>query len=150
MDLSIIKKSPTDVLLKDVIKGLKQRGVADEDIIASVTKAGVPDNMARSMISRVTEELDIEGVKTSKSIVRTEIDSSLFEWGKDFETEINERLNGFFDDITSLKVELSRGRMDQEQWLKELESVKSNVKDLNSSVKSFEIYAKEILKALKK
>ncbi len=150
MSLSIIKKSPTDVLLKDVIKGLKQQGVADEDIIASVTKAGVPDNMARSMISRVTEELDIEGVKTSKSIVRTEIDSSLFEWGKDFETEINERLNGFFDDITSLKVELSRGRMDQEQWLKELESVKSNVKDLNSSVKSFEIYAKEILKALKK
>ncbi len=148
--MSIIKKSPTDVLLKDVIKGLKQRGVADEDIIASVTKAGVPDNMARSMILRVTEEPDIEGVKTSKSIVRTEIDSSLFEWGKDFETEINERLNGFFDDIASLKVELSRGRMDQEQYLKELESVKSSVKDLSSSVKSFEIYAKEILKALKK
>lgn len=150
MDLSIIKKSPTTALLKDVIKGLKQQGVADEDIIASMTKAGVPDNMARSMISRVTEELDIEGVKTSKSIARIEIDSALFEWGKDFETEINERLNGFFDDITGLKVELSRGRMDQEQWLKELESIKSSVNDLNSSVKSFEIYAKEILKALKK
>ena len=150
MDLSIIKKSPTSALLKDVIKGLKQQGVADEDIIASMTKAGIPDNMARSMILRVTEELDIEGVSTSKSVARTEIDSALFEWGKDFETEINERLNGFFDDITGLKVELSRGRMDQERCLKELESVKSSVNDLNSSVKSFEIYAKEILKALKK
>ena len=79
MDVSIIKKSPTGALVKDVIKGLKQQGVADEDLVAGMTKAGVPDDMARSMVLRVTEELEIEGVKTSKSIVRAEIDSSLFE-----------------------------------------------------------------------
>ncbi len=150
MRLSIIKKSPTDVLVKDIVKGLKQQGIADEDIIASMTKAGIPDDVARSMVFRVTEDLEVEGVKTSKSIARTEIDSSLFEWGKDFEMKINERLDSFFEDIASIKVELNRGRIDQERCLKELESMESSVKDLNSSVKSFEIYAKEILKVLKK
>jgi hypothetical protein len=150
MRLSIIKKSPTDVLVKDMVKGLKQQGIADEDIIASMTKAGIPDDMASSMVLRVTEDMEIEGVKTSKSIARTEIDSSLFEWGKDFEMKINEKLNSFSEDITGLKVELNRGRIDQERCLKELESMESSVKDLNSSVKSFEIYAKEILKVLKK
>ncbi len=150
MRLSIIKKSPTDVLVKDMVKGLKQQGIADEDIIASMTKAGIPDDMASSMVLRVTEDLEVEGVKTSKSIARIEIDSSLFEWGKDFEMKINERLDSFFEDIASIKVELNRGRIDQERCLKELESMESSVKDLNSSVKSFEIYAKEILKVLKK
>ena len=150
MRLSIIKKSPTDVLVKDIVKGLKQQGIADEDIVASMTKAGIPDDMASSMVFRVTEDLEVEGVKTSKSIARTEIDSSLFEWGKDFEMKINEKLNSFSEDITGLKVELNRGRIDQERCLKELESMESSVKDLNSSVKSFEIYAKEILKVLKK
>lgn len=150
MNLSIIKKSPTGVLVKDIIKGLKQQGIADEDLITSMTKAGIPDDMARSMVLRVTEDLEIEGVKTSKSVVRAEIDSSLFEWGKNFEMKINERLNGFFADIDGVKAELNKGRMDQERCLKELEVIKSNVRDLNSSVKSFEIYAKEILKALKK
>ncbi len=150
MRLSIIKKSPTDVLVKDIVKGLKQQGIADEDIIASMTKAGIPDDMTSSMVLRVTEDLEVEGVKTSKSIARTEIDSSLFEWGKDFEMKINERLDSFFEDIASIKVELNRGRIDQERCLKDLESMESSVKDLNSSVKSFEIYAKEILKVLKK
>ena len=147
--MSIIKKSPTGVLVKDIIKGLKQQGVADEDLIAGMTRGGVPDDMARSMVLRVTEELEVEDMKTSKSIARIEIDSSLFEWGKDFEMQINKKLNGFSEDIAGLKAELHRGRMDQERCLKELKVIKSNVKDLNSSVKSFEIYAKEILKALK-
>ena len=150
MRLSIIKKSPTDVLVKDIVKGLKQQGIADEDIVASMTKAGIPDDMASSMVFRVTEDLEVEGVKTSKSIARIEIDSSLFEWGKGFEMKINEKLNSFSEDIDGLKVELNRGRIDQERCLKELESMESSVKDLNSSVKSFEIYAKEILKVLKK
>ncbi len=150
MCLSIIKKSPTDTLVKDVIKGLKQQGVADEDLIASMTKAGIPDDMARSMVLRVTEDLDVEGVGTLKSIARTEIDSSLFEWGKGFETKIDERLDDFSADIDGLKAELQKGRTDQEQCLKELEIIKGSLKELDSSVKSFEIYAKEILKALKK
>jgi archaellum component FlaC len=150
MNLSIIKKSPSDVLVKDLIKGLKQQGVADEDIIASMTKAGIPDEMARSMILRVTEELEVEGVSTSKSVARTEIDSSLFEWGKDFEAKIDEKLDSFSENLDVLKAELNQGRTDQERCLKELESIKSDVKDLSSSVKSFEVLAKEILKALKK
>lgn len=150
MSLSIIKKSPSDVLVKDLIKGLKHQGVADEDIIASMAKAGIPDEMARSMILRVTEELEVEGVSTSKSVARTEIDSSLFEWGKDFEAKIDEKLDSFSENLDVLKAELNQGRMDQERCLKELESIKSDVKDLNSSVKSFEVLAKEILKALKK
>ncbi len=148
--MSLIKKSPTGALVKDVIKGLKQQGMADEDLIAGMTKAGIPDDMARSMVLRVTEELEVEGISTSKSIARTEIDSSLFEWGKAFEAEINERFGGFSVDIEGLKVALRRGRTDQERCLKELEIVKGSVKELDSSVKSFEIYAKEILKALKK
>lgn len=150
MSLSIIKKSPTGALLKDVVRGLKQQGVADEDVIAGMTKARIPDDMARSMILRVTEELEVEGVSTSKSVARAEIDSSLFEWGKDFEAKIDEKLDSFSENLDILKAELNKGRTDQERCLKELESIKSDVKELNSSVKSFEVLAKEILKALKK
>lgn len=150
MDLSIIKKSPKDALVKDVVKGLMQQGVADEDIIAGMTNAGIPDDMARSMLSRVAEELEVEGVNTSKSVFRIEIDSSLFEWGKDFDTKLNEKLDEFSVDLIGLKSELDKGRIDQEQYQKELEVIKNSVNELTSSVKSFEIYAKEILKALKK
>lgn len=150
MRLSIIKKSPSDVLVKDLIRGLLQQGMADEDVLASMAKAGISDDMARSMVSRVSEELEVEGLGTSKSIVRTEIDSSLFEWGKDFESKIDEKLEGFSGNLDMLKKEMNGGRSDQEKCLKEIEVIKNNIKELNSSVKSFEVLAKEILKALKK
>lgn len=149
MKLSIIKKSPTGVLVTDVIRGLKQQGISDEDLIAGMTKAKIPDDMARSIVSRVTEELEIDGIRTQKSVTRTEIDSSLFEWGRDFEMKINEKLDDFSDVLLGLRVDLKKGRMDQELCLKEIEVIKGNIRDLTSSVKSFEIYAKEILKALK-
>lgn len=150
MELSIIKKSPKDTLVKDVVKGLMQRGVSDEDIAAGMTKAGIPDDMARAMLSRVAEELEVEGATTSKSVLRIEIDSSLFEWGRGFDTKINEQLDSFSVDIAGLKSELDKGRIDQERCLKELEAMKGSMNELASSVKSFEVYAKEILKALKK
>lgn len=115
-----------------------------------MAKAGIPDDMARSMVLRVTEELEVEGLDTSKSIARTEIDSSLFDWGKDFEAKIDERLEVFRENQDALKAELERERRDSERGLKEIESIKNDLKDLTSSVKSFETLAKEILKALKK
>ena len=150
MSLSIIKKSPSDVLVKDLIKGLLQQGMADEDVLASMAKAGIPDDMARSMVMRVSEELEVEGLGTSKSIVRTEIDSSLFEWGRDFEAKIDEKLEGFSGNLDMLKKERNSGRSDQEKCLKEIEVIKNNIKELNSSVKSFEVLAEKILKELKK
>ena len=150
MCLSIIKKSPNDVLVKDLLKGLLQQGAAEEDILGGMAKAGIPDDMARSMVMRVSEELEVEGIGTQKSIVRTEIDSSLFEWGKDFEAKIDEKLKGFSDNIDMLKAELESGRTDQEKCLKEIEVIKNNIKELNSSVKSFEVLAEKILKEPKK
>jgi hypothetical protein len=150
MNLSIIKKSPSNVLAFDLIKGLLQQGVADEDIMASMAKAGIPDDMARSMVLRVTEELEVKGLGTSKSVARTEIDSSLFEWGRDFEGKIGEKLDDFSENLDAIKAELNQGRTDQEKCLKEIEVMKNGIKDLGSSVKSFEVLAKEILKELKK
>ena len=150
MCLSIIKKSPSDVLIKDLVKGLLQQGVAEVDIKASMAKAGIQDDMARSMVMRVTEELEVEGLGTSKSIARTEVDSALFDWGRDFEAKIDERLDGFRENQDALIAELERERADSERGLVEIESIKNDMKDLTSSVKSFETLAKEILKALKK
>ena len=150
MSLSIIKKSPSDVLIKDLIKGLLQEGVAEVDIKAGMAKAGIPDDMASSMVLRVTEELAVEGLGTQKSITRTEIESSLFEWGRDFEAKLNEKLDDFSGNPDRLGAKLDRGQEDQEKCLKEIEVIKNNMKELNSSVKSFETLAKEILKALKK
>lgn len=148
--MSLIKKSPGNALIKDVIKGLKQQGVADEDLIAGVTKGGIPGDMARSLVARVADELEIEGLETSRSLVRTEIDSALFEWGKEFGARVDERLDGLSEDTERLKIESKKLRNDQAKCLKELESIKGGVKEIESSVKSFEIYAKEILKELKK
>jgi hypothetical protein len=150
MSLSIIKKSPSDVLVKDLLKGLLQEGAAEEDILGGMAKAGIPSDMARSMVLRVTEELDIEGPLTQKSIVRTQIDSSLFEWGRDFETKIDEKLEGFSETIDKIKAEMDSGRTGREKCLKEIEVIKNNIEELNSSVKSFETLAVEILKELKK
>ncbi len=148
--MSLIKKSPANALIKDVLKGLKQQGIADEDLIAGMTKGGIPGDMARSWVVRVTDELEIEGLETSKSIVRTEIDSALFESGKEFSARVDERLEGFSEDTERLKAESKKLRNDLETCLKELESIKGGVKEIESSIKSFEIYAKEILKSLKK
>jgi hypothetical protein len=148
--VAIIKKSPSDALVKDLLKGLMQQGVVEEDLKAGMAKAGVPDDMARSLILRVSEELEIEGLGTQKSITRIEIDSSLFEWGKDFETKIDEKLEGFSGNLDSLEARLEKGQSDQEKCLKEIEVIKNNITELNSSVKSFEVLAKEILEALKK
>lgn len=148
--MAIIKKSPSDVLVKDLLKGLMQQGVAEEDIKASMAKAGIPDDMARSMVLRVSEELEIEGLGTQKSITRTQIDSSLFDWGRDFEAKISEKLDDFSGNLDSLEAKLDKGQSDQEKCLKEIEAIKNNITELNSSVKSFEILAKEILEALKK
>lgn len=150
MSLSIIKKSPSDVLVKDLVKGLLQQGVADEDVLGAMARAGVPDDMARSMVLRAAEELEVEGLGTQKSITRTEIDSSLFEWGRDFEAKIDEKMEGFHKNQDALIAGLDRERADSERSLKDIESIKNDMKDLSSSVKSFEILAKEILKALKK
>ena len=148
--MSIIKKSPSDLLVFELVKGLMQQGVADEDVIASMAKAGVPDDMARSMVLRAMEELETTGVKTSKSITRSEIDSSLFEWGRDFEAKIDEKLDSFSDELAGLKARVDEGNVARGGLQKEIEVIKNNLKDLNSSVKSFEVLAKEILKELKK
>ena|GEM_PF-7061130 len=150
ISLSIIKKSPSDVLVKDLLKGLLQEGAAEEDILGGMAKAGIPSDMARSMVLRVTEELEVEGPITQKSIVRTQIDSSLFEWGSVFEAKIDEKMDGFSDGLDALKAGLDSGKIEQEKFLKDIEVIKNNIKELNSSVKSFETLAAEILKALKK
>ncbi len=148
--MSIIKKSPSDLLVFELVKGLMQQGVADEDVIASMAKAGVPDDMARSMVLRATEELETTGVKTSKSITQSEIDSSLFEWSRDFEAKIDEKLDSFSDELAGLKARVDKGGVSEEGLQKEIEVIKNNLKDLNSSVKSFEVLAKEILTEFKK
>jgi hypothetical protein len=150
MSLSIIKKSPNDVLVKDLLKGLLLEGAAEVDILGAMAKAGIPNDMARSMVLRVTEEMEVEGLGTQRSIVRAEIDSSLFEWGKGFEAKIDEKLEGFSGNLDTLKAELDGGKIDGEKFLKEIEVIKANIKELNSSIKSFEVLAGEILKELKK
>ncbi len=148
--MSIIKKSPSDVLVFELVKGLMQQGVADEDVIASMAKAGVPDDMARSMVLRATEELETTGIKTSKSVVQGEIDSSLFEWGRGFDAKIDEKLDSFSDELAGIRARFDKRGVSGEGLQKEVEIIKNNLKGLNSSVKSFEVLAKEILKELKK
>jgi hypothetical protein len=134
--MEMFKFKKENIMVRDMVRGMMEQGIADEDILEIMGRAGVPSEMAASMLNRIKEEIELQGIKSRKSVAREEMDAALWEACRDLEMKIHE-----------IRKDLEACRQENKDGLN---AVKKRLEDTSSSIKSFEIYAREILKALKK
>jgi D-ribose pyranose/furanose isomerase RbsD len=132
----MIGKSNDGILARDFVRAMKLQGIADDDILSIMEKAGMSNEMALSMLNRVTEEVDIEGIKDTRSIVREEVESAVWSTNR----ELIDEMRQLASKVESLSLE----------WENMSDAMREETRELISSVESFKEYAKEIMRILRK
>lgn len=169
MGIKIKRKSsqtaPSEVLISDLIKSMIQHGIQSDDILDIMARAGIPADMGTSLIHRMGEDLEVQGIKPKKTILREEMDSVMWDWVGEIETRNNEGRSVLEEEVKGLKEDMIQTKAAVEKMshvlvdlkkqgksehMEDLHSIKASMEDVNASVGSFDIFAKEILYALKK
>ena len=169
MGIKIKRKSSegtsSEVLISDLIKSMIQHGIPDDDILDIMARAGISADMGASLIHRMGEDLEINGIKPKKTILREEMDSVMWDWAAEMEQRGNEGRSRLEEEVKGLKEDQIQTKaaveklatvledmktQGQSENMEDLHSIKASMEDVNASVGSFDIYAKEILYFLKK
>jgi|GEM_PF-5995871 hypothetical protein len=124
----MFKKSSQDFLARDFVRGMKLQGMADDDIVDVLEKAGMPNEMAISMLGRVKEAIDLQGVKDRKTLIREEVESAMWEG----QQELHNELKQIEDKIEYLQL----------LWENETETLRYELQKINTFIKSFEMFLK--------
>jgi hypothetical protein len=128
-------KKKGSILVMDMVMAMKEQGIADPDILDVMKKAGLPKGIADSILAKASDDAELQGMKSTKGIIREEIESALQGATKGIEAEIRK----IKEDVKELRNETKNS----------LILIRKMVEDIASSAESFQIYAKEILKSLR-